>query len=548
MHKKHKKSGGKNKNKHQQQLQLKRSPGDDEQEQKTELIENQQKDESTTPAEEGVEGVPGPVEIRNSEVMGRYLVATRDLRPGEWILRNLEPLVVGPCQGGLPSLCLGCHEPLQLPLRLGFHCPDCGLPLCSSKCPGSYHTSECDLLKEGGATPLAPELLDLRPELYNAIVPLRALALRDSHPDKWTVMMRMEAHNEIRKTRPNIWHANQQLVVEPIRTTWKLADRFSEEEIHTVCGILEVNAFEVGPQGRSVRALYPGAYLMAHDCTPNTSHTDDSTSRLSVRAGLKISKGESITLSYAYTLQGTLRRRQHLREGKFFDCVCRRCSDKTELGTFCSALLCPKCGAPRVLPSDPLNDQAPWECVACGSYSANATSVDLLLRRLGDEAEAIDVDDVPAFEKFLVKYSKLLPPSHYLLLGVKHSLCQLYGKVAEYLISDLSDDMLERKKDICEELMPIFDVLEPGMSRLRGMTLYELHAPLMVLATRAFEARNINKKDLQYQMKKVAQCLEQAAEILKLDPEGSSERQMADAAAQALVQVNEWRKQIANKK
>lgn len=73
-------------------------------------------------------------------------------------------------------------------------------------------------------------------------------------------------------------------------------------------------------------------------------------------------------------------------------------------------LQCPKCSAPRVLPTDPLDDQSPWECVACGNYSVSASSVDLLLRRLGDEAEAIDANDIPTFEKFLVKYAKLLPP------------------------------------------------------------------------------------------------------------------------------------------
>lgn len=71
---------------------------------------------------------------------------------------------------------------------------------------------------------------------------------------------------------------------------------------------------------------------------------------------------------------------------------------------------CPKCSAPRVLPTDPLDDQSPWECVACGNYSVSASSVDLLLRRLGDEAEAIDASDIPTFEKFLVRYAKLLPP------------------------------------------------------------------------------------------------------------------------------------------
>jgi hypothetical protein len=71
--------------------------------------------------------------------------------------------------------------------------------MCGPKCPGTSHALECTLLREGGAAPLAPELLDLQPGLYNAIVPLRCLALRDAHPQKWAAIMKMEAHNQIRK-------------------------------------------------------------------------------------------------------------------------------------------------------------------------------------------------------------------------------------------------------------------------------------------------------------------------------------------------------------
>ncbi|CAB3383801.1 Hypothetical predicted protein [Cloeon dipterum] len=551
MHRRHKKSGGKHKNRNRGGHDTAAQRDDDEEnrpqgEEEEAEEQGKGKGDADAPQQPQFQGLTGPVEVKNSEIMGRYLVASRDIAAGEWILRSLEPLVVGPCQGGRPALCLACHVQLGLPLRLGAHCPRCGLPLCSADCPGPYHAAECALLVAGGATPLAPDLLDVRPDLYNAIVPLRCLALRDADPEKWAAVNQMEAHNDVRRARPAIWQANEQLVVEPIRSAWRLASRFSADEVHTVCGVLEVNAFEVGPQGCSVRALYPAAYLMSHDCTPNTSHADDAERRLSVRATLAIPKGQPVTLSYAYTLQGTLRRRQHLREGKFFDCVCRRCSDKTELGTFCSALICPKCGEARVLPTDPLDEASAWECVACAQYSANAASVDLLLRRLGDQAEAIDANDVHEFEAFITKHEKLLPPCHYLMLGAKHSLCQLYGKAAEYLISDLSDDMLRRKRDLCQQLLPLIDLLEPGLSRLRGTILYELHAPIMVLATRAFETRSINKKDLQQQMRRVAQCLEQAAQILALDPEDSPERQMADAAAQALVQVNEWRRQIGN--
>lgn len=66
---------------------------------------------------------------------------------------------------------------------------------------------------------------------------------------------------------------------------------------------LQVNAFEVGQEGVSIRALYPQAFYMAHDCVPNTGHTDDKNFRLRVKVSTKIHKGSPIYLSYAYTFQ-----------------------------------------------------------------------------------------------------------------------------------------------------------------------------------------------------------------------------------------------------
>ena len=164
-----------------------------------------------------------------------------------------------------------------------------------------------------------------------------------------------------------------------IRNQWKLSE-FSEEEIHTICGILEVNCFEVGGgNGTSARALFSEAYLMCHDCVPNTNHTDDPiTHQLIVRTTKPLKKGETISLSYAYTLQvrllsfqpwyllqtlnqqGTLKRRQHLNEAKFFWCICERCKSKDELSTHASTLLCPKCAYGFILSSNPLDENAEW--------------------------------------------------------------------------------------------------------------------------------------------------------------------------------------------
>jgi hypothetical protein len=80
-------------------------------------------------------------------------------------------------------------------------------------------------------------------------------------------------------------------------------------------------------------------------------------------------------------VQGTLKRRDHLKESKFFDCTCARCSDATELGTYAGALKCPQCATGVVVSTAPLNHDADWCCTndACTGYIVPARSVRLLM-------------------------------------------------------------------------------------------------------------------------------------------------------------------------
>lgn len=65
-----------------------------------------------------------------------------------------------------------------------------------------------------------------------------------------------------------------------------------------------VNCFEIGQNGSRARALYDEAFLLAHDCSANTSHTDNPANyEMTVRVTRNVPKGDAITLSYAYTLQ-----------------------------------------------------------------------------------------------------------------------------------------------------------------------------------------------------------------------------------------------------
>lgn len=114
----------------------------------------------------------------------------------------------------------------------------------------------------------------------------------------------MQSHNETRKNIPALWNRNQKVIVDRIRNEWKYLE-FTEEEIHTICGIMETNCFEVGTGGvNRARALYPEAFYVCHDCVPNTTHTDHpETHELTIRTTKLLKKDEIITLSYSYTLQ-----------------------------------------------------------------------------------------------------------------------------------------------------------------------------------------------------------------------------------------------------
>uniref|UniRef100_A0A1B6MN65 Uncharacterized protein n=3 Tax=Graphocephala atropunctata TaxID=36148 RepID=A0A1B6MN65_9HEMI len=104
----------------------------------------------------------------------------------------------------------------------------------------------------------------------------------------------------------------------------------------------------------------------------------------------------------------------------------------------------------------------------------------------------------------------------------------------------MTEAMLERKKQVCEDILQMFDILEPGLTRVRGLTMYELHAPIMVLTIKRFEMHKITKADLCRSLKKVAVYLRDCCNILKFESEKSQEGSIRKAAQDALVQLRSW--------
>lgn len=101
----------------------------------------------------------------------------------------------------------------------------------------------------------------------------------------------------------------------------------------------------------------------------------------------------------------------------------------------------------------------------------------------------------------------------------------------------MTPEELKRKEDYCRDLLEVIDVLEPGLSRLRGVVMYELHAPVMLKTTRLFEAKQITTAELKRRLREVVKLLRDSALILGFEPEGTPEADMGMAAKDALVRM-----------
>lgn len=235
--------------------------------------------------------------------------------------------------------------------------------------------------------------------MYNALFALRVLLVKRDDKRRGPVLSQMEHHNDLRKEDHEYWNRNQQQIVNKIRDDWKLKE-FSEMEIHTACGIIDINCFGIGHHGASARALYWNPTLMAHNCQPNTAYVDDpKTRKLIVRSTKPIKKGEQLTDSYLYILDGTMKRRSHLHKTKFFWCQCQRCSDPTEFKTYISAMFCPNCKDGLLLTTKALDHEADWACQNC-DYRVSGYKADKVARILERELAQLcefDHDGLLAF-------------------------------------------------------------------------------------------------------------------------------------------------------
>ncbi|KAI4472068.1 set and mynd domain containing arthropod-specific member 4 isoform a [Holotrichia oblita] len=492
-------------------------------------------------------GATNKLEIKRNDIVGRYGVAACDLEPGELILTETA-FAYGP-KIDSPPVCLGCYAYIDC----SNLCSTCGWPVCDVDCEvvPAHKDAECGVFANAKVK-FTPVENTYEPCLqYECITPLRVLLATERDKDRWENQVKcMETHTEERK-RKEIWNFNTVNIVNFLRGPCKLS-RFDEDLIHQVCSILDINSFEARTQsGNMIRCVYPNVAVLSHNCVSNITHsiyTDGwgtpEDYRVYLRAALPLKKGDELFAGYTYSMWPTIVRREYLREGKYFECNCQRCTDPTELGTHMSTLKCTKnlCDNGVILSTNPLDAKAEWKCTHCPNTLKGSTirKVFKTIQEEIDQVESMPQDSmsIEARESLYRKYRSILHPRNAYFTVLRISLAQMYGKIEGYTMDVLPDVLYERKVELCQQILENINILEPGWSRLRGITMYELHAPIIMLARNLYNNDVIDKSELRAKLMEAIELLRESSQILILEPENSSEGMIGQAAMQAYQQLS----------
>ncbi|KAL1494115.1 hypothetical protein ABEB36_009764 [Hypothenemus hampei] len=363
--------------------------------------------------------------------------------------------------------------------------------------------------------------------------------LNSYKPDLFEEILALETHLE--KRRDTVIWRRHRISVEDVLKKYNLLteQQIQEEIVQKICGILDINSFEVRPPGdvvssithpenQCLRALYTKGAMMAHNCLANTHISVDDNFIMSVYARVDINDQDLITINYTNVLEGTQERHEHLMEGKYFSCKCSRCKDPSELGTEISSLLCHKCRRGFLRHTELEVDFKIWQCSECKVCFKNFL-IDLAIeearRRIHDLDPTMGVQALEALYKTLLL---TFHPNHYLMLELKQIMINFYSK------SPPTKQNLNRKIDLCGSLMSVFSKIEPGISRIRALTMYELQSAIVDISNKQFKDKDINEEELIKELQTAEKILKDSVKFLLYEPKNSPEGRMAQMALNEL--------------
>jgi len=120
------------------------------------------------------------------------------------------------------------------------------------------------------------------------------------------------------------------------------------------------------------------------------------------------------------------------------------------------------------------------------------------------------------------------------MMKLKARLTKAYGSEDGFLRHQMDLEDVQRKLELCEEVMAVVGALDPGQTDWRGSLLYEKNWPAMTLLQYQYSKHTISKKIFKKSIKNLLGQLETAKRSLDIEDTDSFEKQISQKIGLAI--------------
>lgn len=129
-----------------------------------------------------------------------------------------------------------------------------------------------------------------------------------------------------------------------------------------------------------------------------------------------------------------------------------------------------------------------WRCDLCNEEQTQDEINDILIVA---KSETLEAASVHRLEHLIKNYSKLLNPNHYVVIDLKQKLAAILRNICDQERMP-QPKLLGRKIELCEDILPIIRTIQPGISRLKAIALYEYFTSMAELTIHEMNDRKIS--------------------------------------------------------
>lgn len=194
------------------------------------------------------------------------------------------------------------------------------------------------------------------------------------------------------------------------------------------------------------------------------------------------------------------------------------------MGSHLSSFICAPCAGKNKEGYIVKQSNKKWQCLNC-NHTLRTEQVETIIDRAKEEVFHSH-DDLRRYEILLSKLSTILHQNHYIMVDIKQNIANILRTIIKNSLQRPGRRVYERKVRLCQELVMVLHIIQPGISRLKAIALYELANASAELYRLRFGEKELNEEQLQNHLRQCEAMFKESIRMLLYEPPHTPEGEL----------------------